>query len=139
MDVCLAFSGDIQPSGSGLREIGLTEVLSLFDEAARHRLVTRPYRNERKPEIADGICFCCDDCCEYFTKSDVACDKGIYIESTDMEVCNFCGDCVEACHFNARNLIDGELVLARNDCYGCGLCVDSCPEKCISMVRRPKV
>ena len=137
IDVCLAFAGTVKLSGSGLKEIGLTEVLALFDEASEKRLVARPYRNEQNPQVTDGICFCCKDCCDYFIDPGASkCDKGYFIEHTDMSQCNFCGDCIETCYFNARKLADGELELSRINCYGCGLCVDLCPEKCIAMVRR---
>jgi Pyruvate/2-oxoacid:ferredoxin oxidoreductase delta subunit len=137
MDVCLSFRGDIPASGSGMREITLTDVLSLFDEATEKRLVARPYRNESQPAVTDGICFCCDDCCEYFTKSDsMACEKGAYIESTDMDSCNFCGDCIGSCYFHARKMEGGELTVERKICYGCGLCAEICPQKCIEMALR---
>ncbi|MEE9490839.1 MAG: 4Fe-4S binding protein [Dehalococcoidia bacterium] len=29
-----------------------------------------------------------------------------------------------------------ELVVEKEHCYGCGLCVDVCPESCIQMVYR---
>ncbi|OGC95876.1 MAG: hypothetical protein A2W25_03285 [candidate division Zixibacteria bacterium RBG_16_53_22] len=131
------FRGDLQASGSGIKEIGLTEVLALFDEVSEKHLVARPFRNETNKLITDGICFCCDDCCEYFTNpSENKCDKGRNIEWTEMDLCNFCGDCVEACYFKARRIVDGELILDRGNCYGCALCVEICPEKCISLMVR---
>jgi len=137
IDVCLMFRGDLQASGSGIKEIGLTDVLTLFDEVSEKHLVARPFRNETDKLVTDGICFCCDDCCGYFTNPEEnKCDKGCLIERTEMDLCNFCGDCIEACYFKARKLVDGELLLDRGNCYGCGLCAEICPEKCISLTVR---
>jgi NAD-dependent dihydropyrimidine dehydrogenase PreA subunit len=36
-------------------------------------------------------------------------------------------------------LLEGEeLIIDRYTCYGCGLCVDVCPEDCVEMVLRNK-
>jgi ferredoxin len=136
-DICMIFRDDIGSSGSRMKEVTLTDVLAIFDEASQKRLVTRPYRNDQDRSLTDGLCFCCSDCCEYLLNPEEnACDKGISIETTDMELCNFCGDCVKACYFDARKMVDDELVVARDNCYGCGLCVDTCTEKAIAMIAR---
>lgn len=137
LDVCLIFRNDKAASGSGMKEIPLTDVVTLFDEASEKKLVTRPYRNDKDRSITDGICFCCDDCCEYFTNPQVEpCDKGELRQFTQMEKCTFCGDCVPVCYFRARSMVDDELQLDAANCYGCGLCADACPEKCIQLVPR---
>ncbi|MDH3348234.1 MAG: 4Fe-4S binding protein [Desulfobulbaceae bacterium] len=58
----------------------------------------------------------------------------------DEELCNGCGTCQEACHFNAISSIgsSGEF-LAKIDtdkCFGCGLCRNSCPQDALGMVDR---
>ncbi len=136
MDVCLMFRAETACSGSGMKEITLTDVLAIFDEAADKKLVARPFRNEPDRSFVDGICFCCDDCCGYFLDCSEKCDKGTQIESTDMSRCNFCGDCVPACYFGARKMADDELVVNRDECYGCGMCIESCPGDAISMAVR---
>ncbi|MFQ6031713.1 MAG: 4Fe-4S binding protein [Candidatus Zixiibacteriota bacterium] len=138
IDLCLMFRDDIPGSGgSGRHEISQAEVEEIFLEAKNKHLVTRPYRNEENRAETDGICFCCDDCCEYFTSPDeIKCDKGDFIEETEKDKCTNCGECVEVCYFRARNLEDGELIINHKNCYGCGLCVDVCSEDCVRMVRR---
>jgi NAD-dependent dihydropyrimidine dehydrogenase PreA subunit len=32
--------------------------------------------------------------------------------------------------------VDGALALRRDECYGCGLCVDGCPLGCVEMIPR---
>lgn len=135
IDVCLMFY-DINPSGSGKREITMTDLVAIFEEAESKKLVTRPFRNDKDKNLTEGICFCCDDCCGYFTNPNEICDKGELVESTDMNKCNFCGDCAAVCHFGARKMADDELLIANNNCFGCGLCAEVCPEDCVEMVRR---
>jgi len=134
IDLCLMFRGDIETSGSGLREISRDEVAGILKEAADTFLVARPFRNENDRSVVEGICFCCDDCCWYFTKPDEKCDKGALIEKTDLETCDDCGNCQDVCYFGARWMKDEQLVLDRDKCYGCGLCVEVCPTGSIKMV-----
>lgn len=137
MDLCLVFRGDLSPSGSRMHEATRAEVEGILQEAADKFLVPRPFRNDENRSLVDGICFCCDDCCEYFTRPDEnACDRGASIEETDLDACTGCGDCAGVCYFGARVMDDGELAIWRDKCYGCGLCVDACPAECIQMVRR---
>ena len=67
--------------------------------------------------------------------------RGEDIAVVDSSLCNGCGSCEEACHFqaisssgsgeNARALISAE------KCFGCGLCRNHCPQEAIGMVTRP--
>ena len=138
IDLCLTFREDSPGSGgSGRKEISMVELGEIFHEAKAKHLVTRPFRNEKNMTLTDGICFCCDDCCEYFLNLDeTRCDKGASIEKTEKDDCNNCGECVQVCFFGARKMEEEELVVNQNDCYGCGLCTDVCPEYCIQMVPR---
>jgi hypothetical protein len=75
MDVCLIFNPDDPGSGSGKKEVTLTEVMGIVQEAEEKHLVARPYRDKTRT-VTDGICFCCDDCCGYFLDPSERCDKG---------------------------------------------------------------
>jgi Na+-translocating ferredoxin:NAD+ oxidoreductase RNF subunit RnfB len=139
IDLCLQFRDDIPGGGgSGLHEVSRSDVDEVLKEAQERRLVARPYRNEQNRRETDGICFCCDDCCWYFVREEEEeeCDKGSLIETTERDACRDCASCVGGCYFNARKIENGRLVLDRDECYGCGLCVDLCPEECIQMVQR---
>ncbi|SYZ74431.1 conserved hypothetical protein [Candidatus Zixiibacteriota bacterium] len=136
IDLCLMFRDDIEPTGFGFHEISYVDVERIFDEAGEKHLVTRPFRDMNDPARVDGICFCCDDCCGYFLNPVEECDKGPLIEETVMEDCTHCAVCTEVCYFGARKMAGGKLLLDREKCYGCGLCVDICPENCITMIRR---
>lgn len=137
IDLCLMFSDDtVGSGGSNRKEISRAEVEEILKEAKNKFLVTRPFRNEENMPQTDGICFCCDDCCDYFLNpNENVCDKGKLIEITDSDKCISCGTCIDVCYFGARKL-DDKLIIDQDNCYGCGLCVDVCPEGCIEMVDR---
>jgi ferredoxin len=136
IDVCLAFRREAAGSGSGTKQVTPAAVEEILREAEEKHLVSRPFRNEADRTETDGICFCCDDCCDYFLHPENRCDKGDLIEKTDADACTSCGDCVEVCYFGARQKPAYELVIDRERCYGCGLCVDVCPADCIEMAPR---
>jgi ferredoxin len=141
IDVCLFWAQQDSGSGSGKKSITRAEADAIVKEAVDKWLVARPFRNDARTET-DGICFCCPDCCGYFTDKDdkgnprYTCDKGEMIERTQMDECTQCGECEKVCYFDARKMKDGMLVLDREKCFGCGLCVASCSPQCISMARR---
>jgi len=135
MDVCLMFNPDDSGSGSGKKEITLADAMEILREAESKHLVARPFRNKDRTDT-DGICFCCDDCCGYFLDPKETCDKGKLIEKTDLKQCTQCGACESVCYFCARKMKKDKLMVNRDKCYGCGLCVDACPVNCIEMVKR---
>ncbi len=136
IDLCLMFRGDFEQTGTNRHEASLAEVKAIFAEAEDKHLVYRPFRNDNDRSLIDGICFCCDCCCEYFSNPDEICDKGKLIERTDEELCSLCGECMDVCYFKARDIEDDRMLVNRDECYGCGLCATTCPEDCIEMVAR---
>jgi len=136
IDVCLMFKGDTGSSGSGLKSITPAQAMTILTEAKNKMLVSRPFRNMADMSETEGICFCCDDCCGYFLDKNEICDKGQYSELTHINTCSNCGDCIEVCHFKARNFENKKLVIDRDKCYGCGLCAAVCPEVCIDIIPR---
>jgi len=47
--------------------------------------------------------------------------------------CVGCGICVDACPNEAIALEDGVAVVKADDCVDCGVCVDECPNEAISL------
>jgi ferredoxin len=136
MDICLFWVEHDQGSGSGKKTATKAEVDAIMKLAKEANLVTRPFRNEARTDT-DGVCFCCDCCCGYFEPGNTyTCDKGELIEKTTMDDCTHCGQCETACYFKARIMKDDKLVVERDNCYGCGLCVDACPVGCIELTKR---
>ena len=99
-----------------------SEVKKILDETKEKHLVTRSFRDEEDMRNIGGICFCCDDCCEYFLDPEEKCDKGVYIEDTDFDDCTDCGECVEVCYFDARRMIDDRLATEQEKCYDTPRC-----------------
>lgn len=50
--------------------------------------------------------------------------------------CIECGDCVDACGFNAISM-DGVAVVNQDKCMGCGVCEGQCPNDAISLRLEP--
>ena len=136
IEVCLGFSPEVTSTDSGVKKASFEEAMQLVLYAEEKSLVFRPYRDMEDKEKIDGICFCCDDCCGYFVDEDEPCDKGRFIEHTQLELCSHCGVCVPVCHFHAREIIAEKLKITQDNCYGCGLCFEVCPSDAISLVKR---
>ena len=137
MEVCLSFREDSPANPAGMREISRDEVLTLIDDAREWGLVSRTFARKGGDVAIEGICFCCDDCCAFFTeRTEDKPARGRFIESTIKGCCSSCGMCERACRFGARVMDEGKLVIIRHRCYGCGICADTCPTNCIEMVPR---
>ena len=136
IDVCLYFTDTWEGTGSPLRPISKKEALAVHKEGVDKTLVSRPFRNMKNKNITDGICFCCNDCCSYFLNPQEICDKGVFIESTETEKCTLCGNCIDLCYFHARKIEHDQMLVIKDNCYGCGICADICPESCIQIQLR---
>ena len=55
--------------------------------------------------------------------------------SIDYVDCTLCGQCVEACPFDAMRIVD-EQVKITAACKACGVCVETCPEDAITKVEK---
>jgi acyl-homoserine lactone acylase PvdQ len=44
-----------------------------------------------------------------------------------------CGTCVDKCHFGSRKMVNGKLEVNLDRCFGCGLCVSTCPTNAIML------
>ena len=49
------------------------------------------------------------------------------VPSIDEEKCTGCGECAEACQFNALTVISGKVLNFRKLCHSCGGCALVCP------------
>ncbi len=137
MEVCLSFREDSPADPSGMKEVSRDEVLALIDDARERGLVSRMFARKGDDGGIEGICFCCDDCCAFFTgRTEERPARGRFIESTIEGCCSSCGMCERACRFGARMMDEGELVVVRHRCNGCGVCAETCPTNCIEMLPR---
>lgn len=55
----------------------------------------------------------------------------------DLEKCNGCGDCLEACSNEAISMVEGKAVIYIDTCLGCGECALACSVGAISQVDLP--
>lgn len=118
------------------RQVTIDEAKLVLENANEYGLVHLTIFNPEQYIYA--ICSCCTCCChdlqilkKYHRSSFIA--HSDYIATTNLEICDDCGICVDRCVFEARSLRDNKLVVDREQCYGCGLCVTKCPEKAITM------
>jgi NAD-dependent dihydropyrimidine dehydrogenase PreA subunit len=51
----------------------------------------------------------------------------------DVEKCNACKSCEEACPNGSIVVEDTVAVVKKDECIDCAACVDACPEKAITM------
>jgi ferredoxin len=135
-DVCLGFTPGSVSMANEAREISRAEAEELTRYSRERGLVVRPFRDDKDKSVTEGICFCCDCCCGYFLETEYKCDPGRHVERTDLSACNHCGVCEPACFFGARVMENGKLLLVREKCGGCGMCVDVCPEACVVLTPR---
>jgi Pyruvate/2-oxoacid:ferredoxin oxidoreductase delta subunit len=123
------------------QEIGVGEALSILEMSHEAGLVHMAMTQNKdvKPEDIDYVCSCCTCCCSILggtvrygfaphlltsTKTSV----------TDLDACIDCDICEARCQFGARELKDGSLHYNPDLCFGCGLCVSTCPTNAITLI-----
>ena len=92
------------------------------------------------------ICNCCPCCCLWNMVRDI--DYGISSTykrmagtevSVDTGKCIGCGICMERCFVKAITIVDGKCVLDDGKCRGCGRCSEECPKEAITLTYDPSV
>jgi len=137
IDVCLSLDDQARKAMKrGARRVSLGHALVNLKRTHEAGLVhlAFTYNGSEKPEI---ICSCCSCCCHSLSAllrfgipdHVVASD---YVAQNSLETCKNCGTCVERCQFQARQIKDEKLIFDSTKCFGCGLCVSTCPTKSIS-------
>jgi dissimilatory sulfite reductase (desulfoviridin) alpha/beta subunit len=122
------------------REITLGESLSILDENQKQGLVLQPSNTEQ----AEFICSCCGCCCGMLSMH-----KGLpkpvdfwasnYFAVVETDVCNGCGNCEKRCQVGAARVSEQKKKTSvdLNRCIGCGLCIPTCPQKAMSLKKKP--
>ncbi|MCJ7772910.1 MAG: 4Fe-4S binding protein, partial [Desulfobacterales bacterium] len=128
------------------------QALTHVKNAIADGLVPLLGRNVGEAENGHGVrdtgkflsgCFCCECCCigvklsKYGGASAMGGESGGSMEGwkikVDYDKCVGCGECVEACPYNFRNVVDGKISVDPDKCIGCGRCANVCPEGAISV------
>lgn len=88
-----------------------------------------------------ALCNCCSCCChdlqivKNYNRKDLMIWSD-YIAFTDNTHCVNCGECIDACIFDARFFEGSKLSFNASKCFGCGVCVMNCPVEAIYMENR---
>jgi len=85
-----------------------------------------------------ALCSCCTCCCHdlqivrLYNRKDLMV-RSDYVAVTNFDSCSHCGNCIDRCIFEARYWENDKMRFDAELCYGCGLCVTTCPEEAITM------
>ncbi len=87
-----------------------------------------------------AICNCCACCCgamqAHRNGTPMLAASG-YISQVEADYCIACGDCVEACQFEAISLAEYHAVVNEQECMGCGVCESICVQGAHNLIRAP--
>lgn len=121
------------------------ELLAIIDLADSLHLTHITDNVRHKPSF---ICNCCGCCCELVHGVKVGYHEGIgktpWLATIDPELCDYCGECFQACNVNAIGLArDGERAkderysaVKESICLGCGACISACEQGAIQLMPR---
>jgi Na+-translocating ferredoxin:NAD+ oxidoreductase subunit B len=140
-EVCFIFGamGEYYLENGLGRKIDVDEAIRILTECQKEGLITQP-SNGKAPFT---LCNCCGDCCGFLhalQKHPKPADMvtSNYTLIVDVSRCSGCGLCVDRCGLKAVTMNeDGLSELDRNRCIGCGVCVLACPEKARTLVPKP--
>jgi Pyruvate/2-oxoacid:ferredoxin oxidoreductase delta subunit len=87
------------------------------------------------------ICSCCPCCCHTLgglLRHGIATKvlTSRFVAEQNPGECLSCSRCVGRCVFGARELDNGEIRYDQSRCFGCDLCVSTCPGSAITLVPR---
>lgn len=131
------FAAKVRQEETGI-SLNKEEALQIIKNARKHGLVLslehciRPYHY--------NICMCCTCCCvpkqfRYQFGLDVY-HSGPYIPDVDEQKCQFCKKCAKKCPVSAISENDEKIEINIQECLGCGVCEDTCPNESVTMIKR---
>lgn len=145
LDVCLivgdpfaSFILDHQPEKSRL--ISSDEAMGILHDEHERGHVSHAFFKDAMLNRFYAICNCCSCCCGAFqahnSGTPMLMTSG-YTAYVDTNLCEGCETCSEFCQFSAIEMVDNKAHIHIEDCFGCGVCVDKCAEKAITLQRDP--
>jgi ferredoxin len=149
MNICMTFNGsaDSLTRHDYARRIDAVECKDLLQEAYANNLVQFGENVQRNVNF---ICNCCGCCCEamiaarrFAILSPIHTSN--FLPDVDLEKCNGCGKCANACPVEAMGLVSAndphhetkrKAKLNEDTCLGCGVCVRTCPQQGLKLKQR---
>src|SRR5512139_1434258 len=129
---CLLFEHAAPDDRQGAKPISTAEALSILKATVERRSIYNLFYT-RADRVVTELCNCCTCCCRPLQHMKAEGDyreqlRSEYVAVTDPTLCVGCGTCEDSCFFDARQVEDGTLHLSKERCFGCGRCVEICPE-----------
>lgn len=138
-NVCLIFKQASEKTLAKSTLISTNTAINLLSESHKKNLIHRVFYKKDSMHLTE-ICNCCFCCCKPNNeiKRNESYDmelKSDKVAFTNYNYCVQCGQCDDFCFFEARKINDGELIFNPRKCFGCGVCINNCPTKAISLVK----
>jgi Pyruvate/2-oxoacid:ferredoxin oxidoreductase delta subunit len=138
LEVCFYINdvADQKVAQGAARHVSLEEAMERFKLANKHGLVHLTIYNPDQHVFA--VCSCCECCChdiefmKKYNRPDLIAHAD-YVVEVDRDKCNNCYTCTQRCVFGAQEIGENTVTFYKDRCYGCGLCVTTCPTSAISM------
>lgn len=125
------------------REVNLDEALEVLELSHKAGLVHLAMAQAAIYELGviHTICSCCSCCCTQLSgllRFGLAPHllTPLMTSVTNVSDCTECGVCADRCQFGAREMINGSLSYNTELCFGCGLCISTCPTNAITLIEK---
>jgi len=124
------------------RKISQEEAMELIRRFRKKKHITQAFFKVATGGSTGVICNCHPDTCVSLQATRLAgkisnqlsmTAMSGYSVAADEDKCIACGNCSDMCGFNAMSFIAGKRMYNKSLCLGCGLCVENCPEKALTL------